>query len=249
MFHKDITQTPLAELALKHVFAAVDLAPNDQLETGISALDRKRNLLRMDKRYSDSEIISSIESLGPPSGTLVIIDMPKSLSVPGRWRQEEIKMHPLRLKSSDGSNLNRFDQRGLHLYDVFLSKGMTPLLYFNYWARLNYDLLVPYRSRSPEGCRALQSGIENQLDLKNMPTQLAPSSVLESMVGAYVGWAAWKGEAGKDFELKEDTEGRRYIIPQGRPHVDETHTRVRKYRRRFVNPIDQKMGRGYKDEF
>ena len=93
----NINDIPLEGLGLKQRFASIDLAPNAQLETGVSALDRNRALVRMDKLYMDQDLVRWVEALGPTSGTIVTIDMPKSLSIPNRWCQEEIKMHAHRL--------------------------------------------------------------------------------------------------------------------------------------------------------
>lgn len=227
---EEITHQHFPDLGLKLKFAAVDLAPNEQLETGFSVVDRSRHLVRMDKLYKDDEILSAIENLGPLNGTVVVIDMPKSLSIPGRWRQEEIKMHPLRLKRASGQTTERFELRGRRLYDHLESRGVMVFLYFNYWTRVNYDLLIPFRSRSPQGCRALQSAIEHQLDIKHLPSNLAPSSVLESMVGAYASWSLWAGTPGEDYQLYLDEQGYRYMIPLDRPHLTESPKKPRRRR-------------------
>lgn len=214
-------------------FASVDLAPNDQLESGFSALDRDRQLVRVDKLYKDKEIIDAVLHLGPAKGTVLLIDNPKSLSIPNRWQQEQIKMHPFRLYRDEGRpKADRFEQRGRNLYEALAKHGVMTFLYFNYWARMKYDLLLPFRSRSPLGCRTLQAGIEDRLGLKLMPTNLAPSSVLESMVGAYAAWSVWAGVLEKDFDYALDEAGYRYMLPKSRPMVKPTPRR-RRSRRRF----------------
>lgn len=230
---EEITNTSLPELGLKLRFAAIDLAPNEQLETGFSVLDRERNLVRMDKLYRNEDIIAAVEHLGPPSGTIVVIDMPKSLSISGRWVQEEIKMHALRLERPSGQVINRFEKRGHQLYEILQAKGMMPFLYFNYWTRVNYDMLLPFRSRSPQGCRALQTAIEYQLDVKNLPSNLAPSSVLESIVGAYASWSLWAGKPHQDYDIYLDDMEHRVLIPKGRPHLTEAAPRRYRKLRRF----------------
>ncbi|MCA9788166.1 MAG: hypothetical protein KC462_00255 [Cyanobacteria bacterium HKST-UBA05] len=226
-------------------FASVDLAPNDALETGFSAVDRDRTMVRVDKVYTDEQIVNVVLNMGPPPATLVLIDMPKSLSIPNRWQQEQVKMHPFRLtghfdKSTrldeDTQDVDRFERRGRRLYDAMLATGCKPLLYFNYWTRMNYDLLLPFRSRSPMGCRTLQAGIEDRLQLKQMPTNLSPSSVLESMVGAYAAWSVWGGKAGEDFEVAVDSENYEYLIALDRPHVKsdaKPRRRFKRYKRRY----------------
>lgn len=240
---EEITHEPLPDLGLKLYFASVDLAPNDQLETGLSTLNRERVLVRMDKLYRDEDILQAIESLGPLRNTIVCIDMPKSLSIPGRWRQEEVKMHPLRLKRQNGDVISRFDKRGYKLADALEQRGALVLMYFHYWARVNYDMLVPFRSRSPHGCRALQAAIEHQLGITNLPSNLAASSVLESMVGAYVSWSVWAGEAGRDYEVYKDESGHKILLPKGRPHL-RPKAAIKTDRRRFrVRPVTRRGSR------
>jgi hypothetical protein len=228
---EDITHIPLEGLDLKFRFAAVDLAPNEQLETGFSAIDRERQIIRMDKLYQDKDIINTILNLGPPSGTVVVVDMPKSLSIPGRWAQEEIKMHAFRLRRPSGQEINRFEERGVRLYEALKDMGFLVFLYFNYWTRVNYDMLIPFRSRSPQGCRALQTAIEHQLNVKNLPNNLAPSSVLESLVGAYASWSLWAGRPSEDYELYLNEYGHRLMIPKERPHLRQTPQPTRRGRR------------------
>ncbi len=229
---ENITATVLPDLGLKLRFAAIDLAPNEQLETGFATVDRERNLVRMDKIYSDKEILSVVENLGPASGTIVVIDMPKSLSIPGKIVQEEVKMHPLRLKRASGKMLDRYEARGYKLYDTIDKMGIMVLLYFNYWTRVNYDMLLPYRSRSPQGCRALQTALDYQLGVKNLPTNLAPSSVLEAIVGAYASWSIWAGTPDEDYEIYQDDEGHRLLIAKNRPHLRQPKQRTFRRRRR-----------------
>jgi hypothetical protein len=230
---EEVTDKLFPDIGLKLKFAAVDLAPNEQLETGFSVVDRERVLIRMDKLYRNDEIIKTVESLGPLNGTVVVIDMPKNLSIPGRWRQEEIKMHALRLRKRSGEVTERFEERGRKLYNGLDAKGVMVFLYFNYWTRVNYEMLIPFRSRSPQGCRALQNAIDHQLGIKNLPINLAPSSVLESMVGAYASWSLWAGKPGEDYQVYLDEHGYRILIPKGRPHVGKPPP-IR-YRRRRRN--------------
>lgn len=225
-FQTNITHQERPGSGLKYRFAGIDLAPNVQLESGFSVVDRERTLIRMEKLYTDAEMIQHVMDLGPASGTIVVIDMPKSLSVQGRWRQEEIKMHPLRLNQADGSAVDRYEQRGRRMLMALQEKGVEAYLYYNYLTRLSYDLLLPYRSRSPQGCRALQTALSEVLGVKNMPTNLAPSSVLESIVGSYASWTMWAGQAGKDYELYEDGQGFPFFVSKRRPQVKKARIRT-----------------------
>ncbi len=206
-------------------FVGIDLAPNESLETGVAVLNRERRLVRMDKIYTDDDILLYLDNLAPDNNLVVALDMPKSLSIPGRWRQEEIKMHPLRLIREEDNqpqgatgSIDRYAQRATDLFNVLTDKGVIVFLYFNYQARMRYDLNIPYRNRTPQGCRALQSLIKLRLSIPNVPSNLAPSSVLDAMIGAYTAWSMYKGKLGQHFHLFKDSESRLILDPLKRVH-------------------------------
>jgi hypothetical protein len=211
----------------KWLFVGLDLAPNETLESGVTVVDRDRQLLRMDKLYSDQSILTYIQGLGPAHNLIVVIDMPKNLGISGRWRQEEVKLHPLRLARFDGSGLtDRYAKRSRELYDTLLKLGAMPILYFSAMARLSYDMYIPFRIRTPQGCRALQAMVKERLKLGNMPTNLAPSSVLDAMIACYCAWGVYQGQFGQHYDLFTDESGRAYLRPL------KLYTATQKVRRR-----------------
>jgi hypothetical protein len=218
--NRPIPATELPPLGTKWFFVGIDLAPNESLETGVAVLDRQRNLTRMDKIYTDDDILLFLNNLGPANNLIVALDMPKSLSIPGRWRQEEIKMHPLRLARKDAEAVtDRYAKRATDLFEAIAKEqGILCFLYYNYLARMRYDLIIPYRNRTPQGCRALQSLIRLRLGIPNVPTNLAPSSVLDAMIGAYAAWSLYKGKDGQHFRLFEDPGERMLLEPIKRAH-------------------------------
>ncbi len=212
--HEELAPEDRPGLGDKWVFVGIDLAPNDMLETGVVAVDRDKQMLRMDKVNTDGQVHQFVESLGPLRSTVVALDVPKSLSIPGRWRQEEVKMFPLRLeRAATGEFTDRCSERAWNLYQSLRSKDCLVFLYFNHLAKTRYDLFIPFRTRTPRGCRALQAVIKNQLDLGNMPGNLAPSSVLDAMVGAYTAWTLYRGNYGEDYRLHWDINRRLMLEP------------------------------------
>jgi hypothetical protein len=212
--HEEVSPEERPHLADKWVFVGIDLAPNDMLETGMAAVDRTRQLLRMDKLNTDEQILIFLEGLGPPRNVVVALDVPKSLSIPGKWRQEEIKMFPLRLtKQTSGEFTDRCSERAWKLYDAIKSRGFVVFLYFNHLAKTRYDLFIPFRTRTPRGCRALQATIRQTLELGNMPSNLAPSSVLDAMIGAYTAWTSYWGTHGETYRFFWDHHRRLMLEP------------------------------------
>lgn len=229
-------ETPVTATALgfhageKFMFVGMDLAPVDTLETGITVIDREKAMVRMDKLYSDESILTFLANLAPSQNLVLAIDMPKNLSVPGRWRQEELKLHPLRLNRPDTEIHDRYAARARQLYKTLETSGIFVCLYFVPMAKMAYGLTVPYRSRSPHGCRALQSAIGETLQLGNMPANLAPSSVLDAMIGSYAAWSLYKGVDGEHYRLFKDDTGYTYMTPLS-PLVRASVKRKRRYTR------------------
>lgn len=188
-----LTLDDLPPLENKWHFVGIDLAPIDSLETGIVVIDRDRTILRMEKVEHDKEIFHFIENLGPKDGLIIALDIPKSLSFTSKWRQQQIKMHPLRFlhKDQDAFAHSRFSKRASDIYQHLSNKGFLIINFFSHYAKLRYGLNIPFRSRSPQGCRAMQALIKERLKIQPLSSHLAPSSVLDAMIGAYLAWSIY----------------------------------------------------------
>jgi len=209
-----ISVEDLGNLGDKWLFVGIDLAPIDSLETGIAVIDRNRKLLRMEKLSTDADVLRMLESLGPRSGLIICLDLPKSLSLESKWRQQEIKMHPLRLNTVHREEtVDRIAPRAWELYAEMVRRGYLVLNYFTPHAKLRYQISVPFKSRTPQGCKALQGAIKHQLGIQDLPVNLAPSSVLDAMIGAYLGWTVFKGKDGQQYELYRNEVGQRFVDP------------------------------------
>ncbi len=216
---KALPQTPRFALGNKWYFVGIDMAPIENLETGIAVLDRDRRLVRMNKLNTDEQLMLFLRNLAPRDNLIVALDVPKSLSIPSKWRQQQIKMHALQLEAeaNDGAPSDRFAPRAKAFYQAVDEAGIFMVNFFTPHARLRYDLGIPYRNRSPQGCRALQALLRQRLDIKDVPTNLAPSSVLDAIIGAYAAWSLCHGKEGHDFKLYTDDEQRLYLDPLARP--------------------------------
>ena len=101
----------------RYVFVGVDLAPIDTLETGVCVLDQNKAIIKSDKLGGDAEILRFLASYIPePENAIIALDVPKSLSIQSKWRQQEIKMHPLRLETREGEEIDRFAPRAREFY-------------------------------------------------------------------------------------------------------------------------------------
>ncbi|MBK8189298.1 MAG: hypothetical protein IPK79_02500 [Vampirovibrionales bacterium] len=227
--HQPLDAADYPDMGDKWLFAGVDLAPNEGLETGVAVVDRARGLVRLDKVNTNTQILCILESLGPSRNVVVSLDMPKSLSIQGEWRQEEIRMFPLRLyRPHSGEFTDRWGARAWALYDELVRRGFTVMLYFNYQAKNRLELFIPFRTRTPRGCRALQGMIKERLNIAEIPGNLSPISVLDAMIGAYLSWLTYVGTPQEHFVISR-TLGARWVAEPLRRFIPKS---VRKPRRR-----------------
>lgn len=208
-------------------FVGIDLAPNKKLESGLVVLDKNKTLFQADKVISDRQILRIVEALGNPKQTIVAIDCPKSLSLPNKFAQERVRMYPNQLKHApvvegrpyahkEVLRTDRCSDRAWSLFDDLNAMGVTTILYFNVIAKQQYDIKIPFRTRSPQGCRALQAAIQDKLKLDGMVNNIFPSAVLDAMVAAYSAWVLAYGEPVKDYRLFLDEAQRLLFEPMER---------------------------------
>jgi hypothetical protein len=226
----------LASLSNKWLFVGIDLAPVDGLETGVAVLNPDRTLLHMSKLSTDRDILHFLANLGAPENMIIALDLPKSLSIDSRWRQQQIKMHPFTLQQdlileADATPKARYAQRAKNFYDAARKRNHFIVGFFATHAKIRYPLTIPFRNRSPHGCRATQVNIREVLGIQNLPSNLAPSSVLDGVIAAYTGWLLCKGAEEKHFQLYEDDEARLYLDPLQK--MDLPASKERKRRRRM----------------
>ncbi len=217
-------EIPQANLAQRWIFVGIDLAPNASLESGIAILDRDLTLLRMDKLYNDEAILDVLTQLGAAHTLVVSLDMPKNLAITGRFRQEEIKYNAMRLDNPeyDRPVVDRFSDRAYLLYKKISDLGILPFLTYTPNTKASFKFFFPYKSRSPQGCRALQGLIQEELKVKNVPTNLAPSSVLEALLAAYSAWSTFGGTLNKEFEIKQNHHGLNVLVSKTPVVYDNT---------------------------
>ncbi len=219
-------EMPEADLAKRWIFVGIDLAPNAALESGIAILDRDLTLLRMDKLYTDDAIMDTLTQLGSPHSLVVCLDIPKNLNITGRFRQEEIKYNAMRLDTPeyDRPVVDRFSPRAKHLLKQINALGILTFLTYTPNTKASFQFFFPYKSRSPQGCRALQNLIEEKLAIKNMPVNLAPSSVLEALIAAYTAWMPYAGTLNKEFHIKKDLNNTPVIVSKTPVALSSTNT-------------------------
>jgi hypothetical protein len=253
-------------------FVGIDLATSDSTESGLVGLGRKREILRMDKQSTNAQIINYLAQWAPLQHQLIVIDLPKNTSIPGRFRYEELKYHPLRLirpVSAPGLNVptaatpqrymgrfvkkptekitettaysqyadeahvvtNRFSERGYRLAGDLREQGANVMLCFSHWSKARLGLETPFRSRSSLGCKALQTGIQEKLQLPISGNNLLASSLLEAMVSAYAGWLVYQGKPEEHYRLYQDE--RDFVFLDVLKPMEKTVKPKRMWRRKY----------------
>ncbi len=210
---------PRSSLTNKWLFVGIDIAPNDNLETGIAVLDRNRHIVRMEKLNNNADLLLFLKNLSRRENIVLAVDIPKSLSIPSKWRQQQVKMHPLHLldyspqAQPESVPSDRFAPRAKEFYEAAEAAGILTFGFFAAHAKLRFGLNIPFRHRSPQGCRALQVALRQRLGIKDMPSNMVPSSVLDALIAAYTAYLPCYGKEGSHFKLYRDDEHRLYIDP------------------------------------
>lgn len=210
---------PRTSLSNKWLFVGIDIAPNDNLETGIAVLDRNRNIVRMEKLNNNDDLLLFLKNLSRSENLVLAVDIPKSLSIASKWRQQQVKMHPLHLMDESPYAMrepvpsDRFAPRAKEFYEAVEETGILTFGFFTAHAKLRFGLNIPFRHRSPQGCRALQSTLKQKLGIKDLPANMVPSSVLDALIAAYTAWLTCYGKEDTHFKLYRDEERRLYIDP------------------------------------
>lgn len=223
--HAELPREDYPDTANSQWFVGIDLAPNKKLESGFVVLDKHKKLFQADKVISDRQILRIVEALGNPQQTVVAIDCPKSLSLPNKFAQERVRMYPNQLKQAPETEgrpyahkeilrTDRCSDRAWELFDNLTAMGVTTILYFNVIAKQQYGIKIPFRTRSPQGCRALQAAVQEKLQLDGMVNNIFPSAVLDAMVAAYSAWILAYGQPVKDYQLFLD-EAQRLLFEPG----------------------------------
>jgi hypothetical protein len=257
-----VVATDVITPGLAWLFIGLDLAPNNHVESGWMVIDRNRALVQQDKLLTEDEIFVRLKALGPLRNQILVIDVPKSLGVSGKWRQEEVRMHALRMLrtpitpelAEHHQQPSRTARRARLLFDR-LSRELPELcvlLTFNGLARLRYQMWLPFKSRSSQGSRAMQAAIRHQLGLMTTfggvgslvgGQNLAPLCILDAAVAAYGAWLAAHGEDTLHYKLFRDEENRLFIEPLRRLEGEPMGHRGKRRLRRFSRP---RYGRGFR---
>lgn len=180
------------KLTNKFCFVGISIGSSITSETGIAVIDKDLNLLRVDKTFNLADLKTYISNLAPVDSMIVCVDLPKhSGMLNGKWRQEAKNTQVFKLNNTFGAKqswVERFSDRGSEICDTLNSLGVDVFRYYCYFTKNTLKLSPPYKSRSPVACKYLQMIIQNNLKIKNIPSNLIAISGLDALIGAYTCW-------------------------------------------------------------
>ncbi|MEB3244707.1 MAG: hypothetical protein VKJ06_01835 [Vampirovibrionales bacterium] len=113
----------------------------------------------------------------------------------------------------------RYNRRAKLLYNAIApaihAAGGQVLLTFGHWGRAAFGLDVPFRARSQQGCRMLQTLLAQKLQVK-LPgadkSQLA-TPLLDAIICAYSGWLLHSGDHQEHYQLLKSEDGYYFCQP------------------------------------
>ncbi|MGD9580639.1 MAG: hypothetical protein AB7V50_04645 [Vampirovibrionia bacterium] len=201
--HKTIIKEP-TPLINKQFFIGIALGENPTTETGVAILNRNLDLLRVDKLFTNKEILTFINNFCGTLDATVCISLATSPNqFSSKWRQDEKNIHAFSLYESSEELIwtDRFSDRGNDIYQALNTMGISAYRYNVHLSKVRLNLIPPFKMRSQPGCKYLQTVIRDSLSVNNLPNNLIPIASLEAIIGGY---AAWK--------MTTDVENQGYIF-------------------------------------
>ena len=176
----------------KFCFIGISLGESGSAETGIAALDRDLNLIRVDKAFNLSELKLNLARMAPFESSIACISLPRNMMMlNGKWRIESKFTRALKLGKFENTKYvwtQRFSDRGSELCKNFAEEGMEVFRYNCYYTQNALQITPPYRTRTPAACKYLQMILENKLNISGLPVNLIPLPAMNAILGAYVAW-------------------------------------------------------------
>lgn len=208
-----IEPTPLIN---KQFFIGIALGENPTTETGVAILNRNLELIRVEKLFTNKEILFFLDTFSGTIDSTVCISLastPHHFS--SKWRQDEKCIHAFSLFEASEQLLwtDRFSDRGKDIYTSLNFAGVSAYRYNIHLAKVRLNLIPPFKKRSQPGCKYLQTVIKDQLSVNNLPGNLIPIASLEAIIGAYTGWKMTTDVEDVGYTFIEPFKEQQVVIP------------------------------------
>lgn len=186
-------------------FIGITIGENASCDSGICILNKKDEVIRIDKAYSIDELKDCISKIAGKKNSVICVDMPEYYELlEGKWRIVNKSIKPLKIDFNyEGKDnwTSRYSDRGSDFYRKLAAEGYNVYRYCSNFTKTILELHPYMKERTPAGCKFLQMGIREKLGIKNIPPNMLPVSVLDAILGAYIAKIIAKGELNKDYEI------------------------------------------------
>ena len=224
----------------KQFFIGIALGDNTTVETGIAILNRNLELIRVDKLFTNKEIINYLNNFPGTVDSIICMSLAANTLQPNsKWRQNDKNIHPFSLHSAaeDLQWTDRFTERGKDLYSAFNESGVQAFRYHIHLSKVRLNLIPPFKNRSQPGCKYLQTVIKDALSIDNLPNNLIPIASLDAIIGAYTGWKMATDEEDIGYSFIEPFKEQAVVVPlkiNPRPisHEDEIKPKAKKKKKK-----------------
>jgi hypothetical protein len=197
----DVLPDDLQVSRLSVLYAGIALTPTDTFESGFTVLDGRRQIIRMDKFLTDALPLQQLAVLAQPEQITVAVDLPKNITLNGKYRFEKLRMHPFRLTGPDGAEQSRYADRLFTFLEALLALGIKPVVFSSAQVRQAWHMQPPFRSRSSLYCKQLHTVLRQEMGIGLLSSQIPAASLLDALVASLVSWSIYHGTAGEHYEL------------------------------------------------
>lgn len=173
-------------------------------DSGICVLNARNELLKIDKAYSMSELTECIGSICGKNSAVICVDLPRySTLLDGKWRMEAKHYQSFTVGTNYNTKDNwtdRFSERGTEFCKNLVEMGYELYRYNSDYTKTMLNINSYVKPRTPAGCKFLQQALKEKLEIKGLPSNMVPLSVLDAILGAHTAKSIFNGEKGVSYK-------------------------------------------------
>jgi len=171
-------------------YVGLSLAPAATIETGVAVLDANNTLIMVDKLFTMKDVQYFFDNFSSLKNSKICISLPwDNTLMTGKWR---ILSKPYQLLNTSNKMdfinvdnwLQRFSSRGSDYFTSLIEEGVDISRFDLYLSKLKLNLYSNYKLRSPADCKFLQNILKTEFGFSDIPSNMMPVGVLESIIGA-----------------------------------------------------------------
>lgn len=176
----------------KIYYTGISLGSNSTNETGVAILDKKLNIITLDKLFSMEDVKFFFKRMVGKNNAIINISLPENPTMlNAKWKlmsRQYQMIQSNRLINQESDWIQRYSHRGCDYFNELKGEGLDIYRYDVHELKSSLGLSGIYKDRSPVDCKALQSALKYKYKLRELPTNMLPVSQLEAILGAYLGY-------------------------------------------------------------